>query len=1012
MSIPFRLQQAIESGSAVLFIGAGMGYNMIDPDGNAIPDGQALAQKITKHFSVPTENEYDLAKISQFVVAKNKGRDELISFIKSCLSQAHPDDFMSWIPTIRWKAIFTTNYDNTIEQAYDFCESPIQQYVTITHVSGLRDYNEATDVPIIHLHGYLFSETSSDIIITSQDYSKFEEKRRSLFALLKQRMASSCILYSGYSNNDSNFNTIVSDLEMELLPFKPELSYRIDPNTSEMDQFIWKERNIETISETFTEFVKEARLQLNIQFSPKDNYKQYKQSIPDDFQKEFSNYPVPILRLMTSWQYLNQMPVLGSPDVYNYVRGNLPTWPIIFSNKYFIRSIEDEIFDQLIDYATEPKKRTRVCVITGSAGYGITTLLMTIAKRLIKENIGKVFFHSSSRELREGDVFFACNFFSDKRCFFIIDDAADYAAQLKTLITHSKQSKKDVIIIIGDRSNEIIQAKLKFAGEAFTIQSLTDVEIENLIDFLSENNELNKLKYLARDLQVLEIKKNYNRELLVAIREATEGKSFDSIIQDEFFGIKSDLAKKAYAIVSCFHQHSALLRIELLSKLLGTPLVEIYSLILLSLNGVIFYEEINKEFGEYAIRTRHRIIATIVWNSCLTPVERDNYIHSVLENLNIAYPMDKKAFDNFIRSDQLVDSLVSIESKMRFFERAIRIDPDNPYILQHYSRMLVRSKKESLALSVIETAIKMDLKNRFFYHTKGYILQHMALGESNIGVARRYVGQSEEAYQTAQRMNPKDAYCYQGLSSLYLSWAKKIDDESEQTLYLAKAEDIIEEGFKKATDKESIWIESANIDEYIGDMPNRIKSLQNAVDAAPKSQLSKYLLAKAFIVSQRYDEAKTVLKSILLETTDDYQANMEYAKVLLITGERIETGIAILEQSKLFGYSDPRFIALLGGLYFLNKDFTNSDKVFNESIRREMFNIQKVMFTPTEYGLNSFFSGTVNYVGNGYSFINIDGYKDVRCYSSKYKGTIIHRGMQLKVKVEFTPKYPVAEIVV
>jgi tetratricopeptide (TPR) repeat protein len=1010
MPIPFNLQQALETGTAILFVGAGMGHNMIDEEGNTIPDGAKLAERIADYFSVPVDDKYDLERISQYVVAMKKGKSELISFVKSCLSIVYPDEFMSWIPTIRWKAIFTTNYDNCIEKAYDQCSSPTQQYVTITHISGFKDYPDITYVPIIHLHGSVFDESGPEIIITQQDFTKYSSQRKSLFEILKHRMVSSCILYTGYSHNDANFNLTISDIEAELYPDKPALSYRIDPNTSEVDKFIFRDRNIETIDSTFTDFVKEARLHLNTKILLENSYKKYEPSIPIDYQESFHQNPAPVVRMFSSWQYVNQLSNIGTPDVYSFVRGNKASWSIAFNNKYFQRSIEDEIYDQILDYVTEPKKRVRVCTVTGSAGYGISTLLMIIAKRLVKENVCKVFFHLHPKELREGDIFFICGIHKDDKHIFFIDNAADYADSVRTLITHARENKQDIILVLGDRQNELLQSRIRNGGELFTIQPLSDVEIEGLIDFLSENKELNKLEYLDRSHQIAAIKVNYNRELLVAIREATEGKSFNAIIQDEFFGIQDTFSKKVYAIVACFHQHSALLRVELLSKLAGVSIIELYQKTTPYLNGVIYYELIDASFDEYAARSRHRFISEIVWNQCLTPGERDDIIHFALEEINIAYHIDRLAFQCFIRSDQMVDSLISLDSKIRFFDKACKIDPDNPYVMQHYARMLVRTKRENTALMIIDQAIKMAPSIRMLHHTRGYVLQKMAENDENIEVARRYLGQSEESFLRALRLNEKDAYCYQGLSSLYLMWVKKVDDEAEKTVYLSKAEDIVNSGLKKSNDKESIWIESSNIDAFLGNTPESIRSLQKAVKSAPHSTLSRYLLAKAYNLNGEYEQGKALLKTIVEEHPEDYKSSMEYAKSILLTGGRIEQAIAVLQQSTLFGYSDARFLATLGGFLFLNKQFSEATRIFDESTKREIFNAQKEMFFPRDYGLEDIFPCTISYIGNGYSYVNIEEYSSIRCNSSKYEGCVLTRGMKLLVQISFAPKYPKAKV--
>lgn len=169
MSIPFELKQVIESGNAILFVGAGIGFNMKSNTGKHAPTGSQLAEILSLQFDVPSSGITDLAKISQFIVAQKGGKQELNTFLRDFLDDFGPDEFMLWIPTIRWKAIFTTNYDRCIQKAYDNCSEPAQQYITVTHLSGLPAHVPFQEVPIIHLHGSLFSDRSPDILITQQD---------------------------------------------------------------------------------------------------------------------------------------------------------------------------------------------------------------------------------------------------------------------------------------------------------------------------------------------------------------------------------------------------------------------------------------------------------------------------------------------------------------------------------------------------------------------------------------------------------------------------------------------------------------------------------------------------------------------------------------------------------------------------------------------------------------------------------------------------------------------------
>lgn len=1012
MDMPFELRQALETGSCVLFIGAGVGHYMTDENGEPIPDGAGLANKLCDKFGIPADGSTDLAKVSQYVEIKRKGRTELITYIRECFANAYPDENMLWIPSIRWKAIFTTNYDNVIQKAYDNHPSPAQNYITISRSTGFREYNSSLEVPIIHIHGALYEEASPDIIITQHDYVKYKEQRMMIFNYLKHQMAFSCVLYIGYSHNDSNWNTLISEIEEEFYPETIPTAYRIDPYTSSLDMELLKSKNIITISQKFDEFVLDARTQIINNYFDISGLEKLESKIPTEFISQFKINPTATLRLFSSWVYLNQISVKDLKyNISDFLKGDQANWGIIFNEIFFKRDIEDEIYETLIDYATETKSRPRICIISGSAGYGISTLLMTLAARLVKERAGKVFFHKISSEIKEGDVFHALSI-SDDNCFFFIDNAADNTAIIRSMYQHAMEAGKSAMFVLADRTNEFKQARPYLRGDTYIIQPLSDSEIESLLDFLGKHNALNRLEYLDREHQIAAIKRNYNRELLVVIREATEGKNIDAILEDEYFGIKNEFSQKVYTYVCCFNQHNALLRIDLLASLMNVTIVKLYENIDGFLDGVIKYECINEDRGDYAVRARHRLIAQIVWDRCINIGSKDEIIHQALDSLNIMHRVDYEAFENFYKTDKFVDSLRSYESKVQFFEKACKKDPGNVYVLQHYARMQIRSKYENAALRIIDLAIMKDNTIRLLYHTKGYILSCMALSAESNDISRRRLLQSEDAYFTALKMNDKDEYCYQGLAQLYLGWAKIVQTDEERTLYLNKAEEIINEGMKKARDKEALWIESANIDDFIGDKTSKINSLEAAVKNAPGSIISRYLLAKAYNMNDQFDKGIPLLFDLVKDYPDEYRPAIEYSLALLKTGHPLESAIAVLELSTLYGYSDPRFVSILGGLLFLNKQFSKAEKVFFETTKREFSNARMILFDPSKMAnVNSEFDATVKYVGDRYSYMFIPGFPDIICLSSKYNGILLQRGMRLRISLVFTPLKGIVKII-
>lgn len=1012
IEFPFGLRQALESGNCVLFLGAGMGHYMKDANGDSAPDGKSLAKELFDYFKIEVEATDDLAKVSQYIQIKKGSRIELETYIRQRFSNMNPDEHFKWLSTIKWKAIYTTNYDNCIQKAYDSNSKPPQEYHTITYNSDILNYDSRFQVPIYHLHGSLFTGSKQNIIITEKDYTKYKEKRRMMFDQLKLHIASSNILYIGYSNNDSNWKQLLSEIAEEFSPNPLPYSYRIDPHTSDMDVEILKNDNIETIKCSLHEFTLTASTILKDIKIDELKMKTIQKNIPNDLIQTFEASPTSVMRLLSSWEFVNNAQFNSKPNTHLFLKGEKPDWSLIGQGCYFSRDIEEEAYDSILDYVTGFSTKPKISLIHGAAGYGITTLLMTLATKVVKDRAANVFFFKDGGEFKEGDIEFASSISSDLKTIFFIDNAADNIEKISTIYKKFNDINKSCMFILGERTNEWNQTNSKIRTDAYPIKSLSDGEIDRLIKFLKDNGELNKLEHLPEDVQVFSIKKNYNRQLLVAIREATEGKSFDAILEDEFRGISSDFAKKAYLAVCCFYQHGAYIRENLLAEILDVNITDLYDRIRNNTDGIIIYDCIDESKGLYVARARHRLISEIVWQRCGEISLKQQIAQDSLYSLNLMNKPDKDAFDRFIKHDGFVDILNTLEDKIKFFDRACNKDPDNPYVKQHYARMLLRSGNFILALNQIEEAISIAPDARILYHTKGMILSEM-VKESNTDIARKRLSQSEDCFKKGLNLYEKDEYCHQGLAELYLTWAKLSKDENEQIEYITKAEDIINIGLKKVKQKEGLLILSSKIEDFLGDQPSRIEHLEKALYENKSSVIVRYLLARAYTHNSRFQDTLDILKPVVFDNAPEFRLFIEYALALLKLGHTYDEAIAILKQSTLYGLSDPRFIAILGGMLFMNKKFSEAEQVFAETINRNISTMElyTVYFKP--FNLNNFeeirMYGVVKKVKPGCAIIDVEEYPEFMCPGSKYNGIVMEEGMKVSFTPAFTPKGRIAQ---
>jgi hypothetical protein len=1012
-TLPLGLRQVLESGDCVLFLGAGVGKHLKKPDGTPAPDGETLAKELSARFNIVPEST-DLSKAAQLVEFR-KSRADLEGFLKKRLSDLEPDDVFRWLTTFRWKAIFTTNYDRSILRAYELNPDAPQTPVPMSVTSDLEYTDPRTEVPVFYLHGTLFGPNPSHVVITQDDYARFQTKRRMLWERLKTEFATSTLLYIGYSGRDPNWRLVLDEIAQEFYPTTIPQSYRTDPCPDPLDIELFQHRNVHTLQTDLDGFQVMVKAELG-DFKPDpDLLKKYKEGVPNDLLAAFEKNPAALLRLLSSWVYVNAADFHAAPNTHQFLRGDLPTWSLVGGNIQFRRDIEEEVWNEVLEFATDPNAKSRGVAVIAPAGYGVSTLLMSIAAQIVKEKVGRVFMLRPSAQVLEGDVAFAAGLFLGSNIFFVVDQAREQATAIATSL--SQLPKSNCLFIVGERKNEWRMARIRARLNEYEIAPLSDAEIDRLLDYLTKEGALNKLGELDREYQFAVVKEKHEKQLLVVLREATEGDNFDAIIEDEYRGIPDvadgNLAKDFYLLASCFYQHGLYLRDQFGAGILNTPLQDLYDQLSDSLEGIVTFIETDAARGEYAVRTRHRVIAEVVWKRCGEPNMKERILQSAMELLNLSYRLDKAIFDRFVRSDEVVETFRTFEAKTKFFETACKREPGNPYILQHYARMLRREKKLSLALSEIDNALKIDDSLRVLHHTRGAVLADLAIAAESQDIGRKWMLQSEREYKHCIELNARDSYGYHGLAELYLNWARTVANEDESSEYLTKCEEIISEGLRLVRERESLWLISADVQKFLGDDPARIKKLQKAISENPTSVIPRYLLGRTYREQGEPKKCIEVLEPVIKSKFSEFRSFVEYVRAMLDLGEQYSKCAAVLYQARLDGVTDPKYVGLLAGLFFMDYKFGEAEKTFAESIRQG-FSFEektKIQFRPRDPDSKEPLTivGRVVTVKPGYVFIQNDLYPDFISKTTRIGKTILQKGTRVRFEPTFSARGPFAD---
>jgi hypothetical protein len=137
LRLPSPLIETVKRGDAVLFLGAGASYGAKRSDGNTIPLGAGLRDLLCDRFLDGLCKDRSLDEVAS--LAENSfGTGEVSSFVSKSLADFEPPPPHRLLPTFRWKAVFGTNYDLLVEDAYNATQNPLQALKPFYRETGIE----------------------------------------------------------------------------------------------------------------------------------------------------------------------------------------------------------------------------------------------------------------------------------------------------------------------------------------------------------------------------------------------------------------------------------------------------------------------------------------------------------------------------------------------------------------------------------------------------------------------------------------------------------------------------------------------------------------------------------------------------------------------------------------------------------------------------------------------------------------------------------------------------------
>jgi hypothetical protein len=521
------LRSRFLDGNIMLFTGAGFSRSALALDGHPVP-GVTELRNILWPVAFPGEVVDEQSSLADvYDCARTQNPKLAVEVMRGCLSvdsTTLPAFYRTWF-SASWERIYTLNVDDLVDAAQRVWSLPFP-INTISFRDGIAARSDRIDC--VHLNGRL--QDLPDVTFSAPQYGQRSPGRDPWYASLVADLKSRSFVFVGTTLEES---PLWEHMELrgsgtsgrELRP----RSFLVSPEIPRARQAMLQRFNIELIQMTAEQFADEV-------------IRSFDSEIMQCTDRRKSDSDVQTGALIQNVAELRRRQPLV--DLGRFLLGREPTFRDVTEGFAIERSFEAGILSDA--ELLEP----RTVLITGTAGTGKSTALRRVAIGL--EAAGKRVGWLDTTTINVGIPRLRESIALSDFDYIAVDDVDLFGEQAGPFLRDVSKVSGPRIIATA-RSTRASRFKIE---ESLTEDSLrvvapplTDDDIDLLVDALSRAGLLGQLAGRSLADQREALREKAGRQLLVAMIEATSGRSFNDKIDDECSQLRPE-HRIVYAVVS------------------------------------------------------------------------------------------------------------------------------------------------------------------------------------------------------------------------------------------------------------------------------------------------------------------------------------------------------------------------------------------------------------------------------------------------------------------------------
>lgn len=890
--LPSALIERVQSGNAVLFLGAGASIDSISRNGLPCPKGTDLANMLSDKFLQGEDKHKSLTTIAAYAIDAY-GLIPVQDYIREVFTAYDPADFHKKLASFRWAGIFTTNYDLVIERAYEANDDRVQDIVPIIKNQDRIDHllRDQSRVPYNKLHGCIthWDRPEIPLILTVDQYVDHMKNRDSLFKRFSDYGREYTVIFIGHSLEDPDLHKALLELGKEE-ESRPKY-FTVTPNVSQRDQSYWAARRIESISATLAQFVEALDLALD-----KSLRAVFTTEKKHEIERKFPGNDIHLssdafAALNNEITYIHEGMNIENVEAKEFFRGGSFGWSPIekaFDIKRFVS--ETILVDCVLSDETDRPRSCDFYLITGHAGSGKSVALRRIAWDATRDYERICLYVETPYRFNVKAVLEIAEK-CDERIFVFIDRCSLHIGEIANLIANAGKQKLKITVIGAERQNEwnVDCVSLHgFVNEQFPLRYMNEKEIGFLIDNLTKFGCLGFVEHLPRKEQEKAFREKAGRQLLVALYEVTLSKPFEQIVFDEYKNIEPEKARYIYRTVCALNRWGVQVRAGLIHRIFDITLDDFREKFFLPLEHIVKVR--GGVSHDYHYSARHPYIAEFVYSQAFTDTqEKFDFIMLILANLDIGYSSDYKAFRETIKAKNLLAEFADPVLIRKIYDQCREMaDNDDFY---HQQIAIFEMKRDNpnfqIAEKHLDRAEDINPANTSIVHSRSVLQLLRAKNSSGLEKQRLLSDAESLAKQSIQQRNSNGEYGYQTICEIELEKLQSclgqvIVDAQLVSEIVKRLEASLEEGLQKYPNSSYLTTSNSNFLTLLGESEKAAAVLEKAFqknDASPYIALS---LAKLYEQKGSYDKARSVLEKLLETQSADKPCNAYLGRLISI----------------------------------------------------------------------------------------------------------------------------------